>query len=163
IQLEKVLIDKKNFQLLLEKFLIVIRKISNCRGRKANAQASAEAPEINRDNKRYKGDNRESGGGSASATPCPPPCPSSEQTSYSHKPEVSAEVPEQPELPEVTSGPPCIPDAAAKWCAKTAVALSEFLRGKRYTSDQQPNQLRAAQKMFKTFPDLTRAQFDAAF
>jgi len=74
-----------------------------------------------------------------------------------------AEQPQQPTLLIVEPGPLVLPAESAKWCAKTAVSLSEVLRGKRYTADQEKNQLRAAQKMFTLFPDLTRAQFEPAF
>ena len=72
--------------------------------------------------------------------------------------------PEQPSLPlKVDLGPLVMPDVTAPWNAGTAVIVSEVLREKRYTPLQRDNQLTSAKKMLKTFPEMTRAQFEQAF
>lgn len=61
--------------------------------------------------------------------------------------------PSQPEMPLQT----------ARWCAETAVLVSEALRGKYYTEQQRTNQVNAARRMFKDFKSITRAQFEEIF
>src|SRR6266487_648060 len=73
IELEKVLINWKNFQMYLEKVLIVIRKSSNSkRGRKPKLQAASDSEnantEIKRDIRDSFTDTREYGGASESRT-----------------------------------------------------------------------------------------------
>src|SRR4029077_5133622 len=63
---------------------------------------------------------------------------------------------ERPAVPEM-------PRETARWCAETAVLVSEALRGKYYTASQRTNQVSKAQQMFRNFKSITRLQFEAVF
>jgi hypothetical protein len=63
---------------------------------------------------------------------------------------------ERPAVPEM-------PLQTARWCAETALLVSEALRAKYYTPSQRANQTNAARRMFRDFPAITRAAFEEIF
>lgn len=58
---------------------------------------------------------------------------------------------------------PEMPPVTARWNKHTALLVSEAIRERRYTDKQREKNLKAAEKMFKLFPGITREQFTKIF